>query len=51
MCLEEVGRVAAQCLLAAIAGQQEHHAPTVHTVPTRLVVRESSGGYSPQVGG
>jgi LacI family transcriptional regulator len=51
MCLEEVGRVAAQSLLAAIAGEQEPGEPAVHTVPTRLVVRESSGGYSPQVGG
>jgi LacI family transcriptional regulator len=70
MCLEEVGRVAAQRLLAAIAGEPdveqavEHaveqavepghergpgpgarRAPGVHTVPPRLVVRESSGGY------
>ena len=58
MCLEEVGRVAAQRLLAAIAGEQdaehdrEHDrerggAPRVHTVPPRLVVRESTGGYPP----
>jgi LacI family transcriptional regulator len=59
MCLEEVGRVAAELLLAAIAGQRdaeqpaeqpvertvEPAAPGVHTVPPRLVVRESSGGY------
>jgi len=51
MCLEEVGRVAAQSLLAAIAGEQGPGERSVHTVPTRLVVRESSGGYSPQVGG
>jgi LacI family transcriptional regulator len=51
MCLEEVGRVAAQRLLAAIAGEQERGAPAVHTVPPRLVVRESSGGYSAEVGG
>jgi LacI family transcriptional regulator len=58
MCLEEVGRVAAQRLLAAIAGEQdtEHDrepgaarggAHRVHTVPPRLVVRESTGGYPP----
>jgi len=40
MCLEEVGRVAAGCLLAAIAGEQPQG---VHKVPSRLVVRESSG--------
>jgi len=59
MCLEEVGRVAAQRLLAAIAGEPDveqavepghdgslaRRAPGVHTVPPRLVVRESSGGY------
>jgi DNA-binding LacI/PurR family transcriptional regulator len=65
MCLEEVGRVAAQRLLAAIAGEPDvepdveqevepgpepdrgRAAPGVHTVPPRLVVRESSGGYRP----
>jgi LacI family transcriptional regulator len=41
MCLEEVGRAAAGHLLAAIAGTP---APGVHTVPARLVVRESSIG-------
>jgi LacI family transcriptional regulator len=48
MCLEEVGRVAAQRLLAAIAGEDERGAPAVRTVPPRLVVRESSGGYPQQ---
>jgi LacI family transcriptional regulator len=41
MCLEEVGRVAAEHLLAAIGGQPAHG---VHRVPCRLVVRESTGG-------
>jgi LacI family transcriptional regulator len=41
MCLEEVGRVAAERLLATVGGERDHQ---VHTVPTRLVVRESSGG-------
>jgi LacI family transcriptional regulator len=49
MCLEEVGRVAAGRLLAAIGGEQG--GPAVSTVPPRLVVRESTGGYSPKVGG
>ncbi|MBV9380198.1 MAG: LacI family DNA-binding transcriptional regulator [Streptosporangiaceae bacterium] len=39
MCLEEVGRIAAGHLLAAIGGEHPHG---VHTVPCRLVVRESS---------
>jgi LacI family transcriptional regulator len=39
MCLEEVGRVAAGHLLAAIAGTPAHG---VHIVPSRLVRRESS---------
>jgi LacI family transcriptional regulator len=39
MCLEEVGRVAAEMLLAAIAGEP---ARGMRTVPTRLVVRQSS---------
>jgi LacI family transcriptional regulator len=39
MCLEEVGRAAAELLLAAIA---DEHAHGVRTVPSRLVVRESS---------
>jgi LacI family transcriptional regulator len=39
MCLEEVGRVAAELLLAAMAGEP---ARGTRTVPGRLVVRESS---------
>jgi LacI family transcriptional regulator len=52
MCLEEVGRVAAERLLAAIAGERDVEqaaGPGVHTVPPRLVLRESSGGYPPDV--
>jgi LacI family transcriptional regulator len=41
MCLEEVGRAAAGHLLAAIGGEPAYG---VHTVPCRLIVRESSGG-------
>jgi LacI family transcriptional regulator len=41
-CLEEVGRVAATRLLAAIGGE---HANDVHRVPARLDIRESTGGY------
>jgi LacI family transcriptional regulator len=41
-CLEEVGRVAATRLLAAIGGD---HADDVHRVPARLDIRESSGGF------
>jgi LacI family transcriptional regulator, galactose operon repressor len=41
MCLEDVGRVAAGHLLAAIGGEQRRG---VYKVPCRLVVRESSGG-------
>ena len=41
MCLEDVGRVAAEHLLAAIGGQP---ARGVHRVPCRLVARESTGG-------
>ena len=41
MCLQDVGRVAAEHLLAAIGGNPAHG---VHTVPCRLVVRESTGG-------
>jgi LacI family transcriptional regulator len=44
MCLEDVGRAAAQDLLAAIGGEP---ARGVRTVPCRLVVRESS---APAVG-
>jgi LacI family transcriptional regulator len=40
MCLQDVGRVAAENLLAAIAGEPAHG---VHTVPCQLVVRESTG--------
>ena len=39
MCLEDVGRVAAEHLLRAINGEPTHGA---HTVPCRLVVRGSS---------
>jgi len=39
MCLEEVGRVAAEMLLAAIAGEPSRG---THTEPSRLVVRKSS---------
>jgi len=41
MCLQEVGRVAAEHLLTAIGGEPAHG---VHTVPCQLVVRESTGG-------
>jgi LacI family transcriptional regulator len=41
-CLEEVGRVAATRLLAAIGGEREGG---VHRVPARLDIRESTGGY------
>jgi LacI family transcriptional regulator len=41
MCLEDVGRVAAGHLLAAIGAEP---AQGVHTVPCQLVVRESTGG-------
>src|SRR6516225_10011534 len=39
MCLEDVGRVAAEILLAAIAGEPSRG---TRTVPSRLVVRQSS---------
>jgi LacI family transcriptional regulator len=39
MCLEEVGRAAAGLLLAAIADEPAYG---THTVPCRLVVRQSS---------
>jgi LacI family transcriptional regulator len=50
MCLEDVGRVAAEHLLSAINGEPTHG---VHTVPCRLVVRgstpaESAGATSPR---
>ncbi|MGH3164979.1 MAG: substrate-binding domain-containing protein, partial [Trebonia sp.] len=41
MCLEDVGREAAQHLLAAINGEPSHG---LHTIPCRLVVRDSTGG-------
>jgi LacI family transcriptional regulator len=41
MCLEDVGRVAAELLLATIGGEAAHG---VHRVPCRLVVRESTAG-------
>jgi LacI family transcriptional regulator len=40
MCLEDVGRIAAEHLLSAIAGQPTHGA---RAVPCRLVIRESAG--------
>jgi LacI family transcriptional regulator len=40
MCLEDVGRVAAEHLLSAINGEPTHG---VHTVPCRLVIRGSTG--------
>jgi LacI family transcriptional regulator len=39
MCLEDVGRTAAEHLLSAIGGQPTHGA---HVVPCRLVIRESA---------
>ena len=41
--LEEVGRMAATRLLAAIGGE---HADDVHRVPARLEIRESTGGFA-----
>jgi LacI family transcriptional regulator len=43
-CLEEVGRVAATRLLAAIGGE---HDPAVYRVPSRLAIRESTVGFEP----
>jgi len=40
MCLEEVGRIAAEHLLCAIGGEPTHG---THAVPCRLVIRESAG--------
>jgi Periplasmic binding protein-like domain len=40
MCLEDVGRIAAEHLLSAIGGEPTHGA---HAVPCRLVLRESVG--------
>src|ERR1700761_2974958 len=45
MCLEDVGRAAAEDLLAAIGGKAAHG---VRTVPCRLVVRESSVAREPR---
>jgi LacI family transcriptional regulator len=44
MCLEDVGRIAAEHLLLAIAGQPTHGA---RSVPCRLVLRESAGALPP----
>ena len=41
MCLEDVGRLAAEHLLSAISGEPTHG---VHTVPGPLVVRGSTDG-------
>jgi LacI family transcriptional regulator len=46
-CLEEVGRMAATRLLAAIGGE---HADDVQRVPGRLEVRESTSGFAAQAG-
>jgi LacI family transcriptional regulator len=46
-CLEEVGRMAATRLLAAIGGER---ADDVHRVPARLQIRESTGGFAVQGG-
>jgi LacI family transcriptional regulator len=46
-CLEEVGRVAATRLLAAIGGE---HSGDVQRVPARLEVRESTSGFAAQAG-
>ncbi|MGH3281470.1 MAG: LacI family DNA-binding transcriptional regulator [Trebonia sp.] len=46
-CLEEVGRVAATRLLAAIGGE---HDAAVQRVPASLAVRESTGGYPAPAG-
>jgi DNA-binding LacI/PurR family transcriptional regulator len=43
MCLEDIGRAAAEDLLAAIGGEP---ARGVRTVPGRLVVRASSASAS-----
>jgi LacI family transcriptional regulator len=43
MCLEDVGRLAAEHLLSAIGGKPTHG---VHAVPCRLVLRESAGAAS-----
>jgi LacI family transcriptional regulator len=48
MCLEDVGRVAAEHLLSAVNGEPTHG---VHTVPCRLVVRQSTDPETPQPAG
>jgi LacI family transcriptional regulator len=45
MCLEDVGRIAAEHLLSAIGGQPTHGP---HAVPCRLVIRESAGSTAVQ---
>jgi LacI family transcriptional regulator len=47
MCLERVGRVAAEHLLLAINGEPTHG---VHTVPCRLVPRDSTANPPAQPG-
>jgi LacI family transcriptional regulator len=47
MCLEDVGRTAARHLLAAIGGEPSRG---LHTVPCRLVIRESAPGPAAQAG-
>ncbi|HEY1642984.1 MAG TPA: LacI family DNA-binding transcriptional regulator [Streptosporangiaceae bacterium] len=44
MCLEDVGRIAAEHLLSAIGGEPTHGA---QAVPCRLVLRESAGAAAP----
>ena len=44
MCLEDVGRTAAEHLLSAINGEPTHG---VHTVPCRLVIRRSTDPSPP----
>jgi LacI family transcriptional regulator len=44
MCLEDVGRAAAEHLLAAINGEPSHG---LHTIPCRLVTRDSTGEAGP----
>jgi LacI family transcriptional regulator len=45
MCLEDVGRTAAEHLLAAINDEPTHG---VHIVPSRLVIRDSTGPRQPR---
>lgn len=44
MCLEDVGRAAAEHLLSALNGEPTYG---VHTVPCRLVVRGSTASTAP----